>query len=381
MQKQKNILLYSLSIMLIFSLPSCSKENNLYRSIPTSYHARLDSSLTVAEENSKQLVEAIKKIPDEQKEAMAFLICYMPERDLKTISADLLIENVIYAYKAKNNFIWGKNLPKEIFFNEVLPYVTMNETRENWRKDFYERFSKYVKNAKDIFEAIDLINKNIRDELLVDYNTNREKPDQSPSESIKQKMASCSGLSILLTDAFRSVCIPSRIAGTPNWYDKRGNHNWVEVLANNKWYFTEYYPEELNKSWFLSSAGHADKTNKEHSIYATSFKPTEIHFPLVWDSTINYVYAENVTQRYIDLYAESQEKKLQSNNFVPVRINFIDNNNNNNKLDNRIAVNIDVFDSDGQNHSYTLKYSFEENKTLEYSFKTKNSELIIELKK
>ena len=115
-------------------------------------------------------------------------------------------------------------------------------------------------------------------------------------------MASCSGLSILLTDAFRSVCIPSRIAGTPSWYDDRGNHNWCEVWIDGKWYFTEYYPEELNKSWFLSSAGKADETSKEYSIYATSFKPAGIYFPLVWDTTINYVHAENVTERYISIY-------------------------------------------------------------------------------
>lgn len=395
--------IFSYCFLLLF-LCSCNKENSLslYKNIPEKYHARLDSALMTAGTNSKQLLEAIEKVPAEQKEAMAFLICYMPERDLTSLSADLLIENVNYAYKAKENFSWGASIPEEIFFNEVLPYVVMNETRENWRKNFYERFSKYVKNSKDIFSAIDAINKNIRDELLVDYNINREKPDQSPSESIKQKMASCSGLSILLTDAFRSVCIPSRIAGTPSWYDNRGNHNWCEVWIDGKWYFTEYYPEELNKSWFLSSAGKADETSKEYSIYATSFKPAGIYFPLVWDTTINYVHAENVTERYISIYKNQQTEKIKSGMFIPVKIKFIEPDKKN--TDKRIAVNIDVFDSNGQvdggktsdskkdindiltfilkkNHDYILKYSLEDNKSLEYRFKTKDSEITIELKK
>ena len=376
------------------------ERNTTYKNIPQEYHSKLDSALKIAPKNSEQLKKAIKDVPNEQKEAMAFLICYMPERDLTTLSADFLVENVAYAFKAKEKFAWGKNLPKEIFFNEVLPYCAMNETRDNWRKDFFERFSKYVENTEDIFVAIDALNKNIRDELLVDYNTKREKPDQSPYESMRQSMASCSGLSILLTDAFRAVCIPSRIAGTPNWYDKRGNHNWSEVWVNGKWYFTEYYPDTLNKSWFLSSAGRADASSKEHSIYASSFKPTTTHFPLVWDSTINYVYAKNVTERYIEIYNEQQNKKLESTEFIPVKVKFVEKKAVKD-VDNRIAVNIDVFDSNGQvdggrtsdatkdlnniltfilkkNHNYTLKYSLG-NKNLEYKFKTKNSEMLIEL--
>ena len=104
-----------------------------------------------------------------------------------------------------------------------------------------------MENCKTLEEAIKAVNKNIRDEVKVDYNTAREKPDQNPSESIRQGMASCSGLSILLTDALRSVGIPSRIAGTANWHDNRGNHNWCEVWLDGKWYFTEYYPNELDR--------------------------------------------------------------------------------------------------------------------------------------
>lgn len=156
-----------------------------------------------------------------------------------------------YAYKARERFSWAKALPDSIFLNEVLPYVSLNENREEWRPDFYGRFSSYVANCQTIWEAIDSVNRNIRDEVRVDYNTKREKPDQSPYESMRQGMASCSGLSILLTDAFRAVGIPARVAGTPNWHDNRGNHNWCEVWVDGQWYFTEYYPNALNKAWFL----------------------------------------------------------------------------------------------------------------------------------
>ncbi len=391
-----------IGLFLMFSLlylNSC-RQDTKYNDVPNEYHSKLEQTFKKADKNSVELKKALKQSPKNQKEAMAFLISYMPERDLKTLSADFLLENVSYAYKAKEKFKWGADLPKDIFFNEVLPYCSMNETRDNWRKDFFERFSKYIEETENIFDAIEKINKNIRDEVLVDYNTQREKPDQSPYESMRQNMASCSGLSILLTAAFRSVCIPSRVAGTPNWYDKRGNHNWNEVWADGKWYFTEYYPSGLNKSWFLSSAGRADANNPEHSIYATSFKPTSAHFPLVWDTTIKYVYAENVTKRYTDLYKQEQKQKLNTQDFINVKVAFQDSTLE--KKDKRVAINVDVFDAAGQvdggrtsgsqkdlndfltfllkkNHQYTLKYFLPNGESKEYNLTTENKDILINL--
>ena len=188
------------------------------------------------------------------------------------------------------------------------------------------------------------MNKNIRDEVLVDYNTKREKPDQAPFESMRQKMASCSGLSILLTDAFRAVGIPSRVAGTPSWHDNRGNHNWTEVWADGKWYFTEYYyPGQLDKAWFFADAGQAVKENVEKAIYASSFRPTAVYFPLVWDESIRYVHAENVTDRYTELYKKYYSEILADGNHVPLRVMVFKDKKHATHSDDRAATNMDVF--------------------------------------
>ena len=228
----------SLIVLLALGLSACT--GGKYAGVPKQYNELISQTMQTAGSNAKELKKALKQAPTTQREGMAFLISYMPERDAKSLTADFLLENVAYAYKARNEFPWAKEVPNDIFLNDVVAYVNLNEKRENWRKDFYERFKKYVVNCKTMREAIDSVNKNVRDELLVDYNTKREKPDQAPYESMRQHMASCSGLSILLTDAFRAVGIPSRVAGTPAWYDDRGNHNWNEVWIDGKWRFTEY---------------------------------------------------------------------------------------------------------------------------------------------
>lgn len=331
-----------LLLFLVVCLFACS--GNKYAGVPEKYHGLLDQAMVKSGENATELNKALADVPMEQKEGMAFLIAYMPERDLKELKADFLLENTAYAYKAREEFPWAKNIPDSIFLNEVLPYVSLNEKRESWRKDFYERFGKYVANCKTIFEAIDSVNRNIRDEVLVDYNTKREKPDQAPFESIRQHMASCTGLSILLTDAFRAVGIPSRVAGTPSWHDERGNHNWSEVWADGKWYFTEYYfPGQLDNAWFFADAGKAVKGDIRKAIYASSFQPTDVYFPLVWDENIRYVYAANVTDRYTDLYKSHLSSISADGVHVPLRVMVFKDKKHASQPEDRVATNMDVF--------------------------------------
>ena len=337
----------SVLVLLAFGLSACS--SGRYAGVPKEYHALIDRTIATAGDNAKELKKALKEVPRNEREGMAFLISYMPERDAKSLSADFLLENVEYAYKARAEFPWAKEVPDSVFLNDVVAYANLNENRESWRKDFYERFKKYVAPCKTMREAIDSVNKNVRDELLVDYNTKREKPDQAPYESMRQHMASCSGLSILLTDAFRAVGIPSRVAGTPAWHDDRGNHNWNEVWIDGQWRFTEYYPsDDLDQSWFLTDAGKAVKEDVRKAIYAASFKPTGSYFPLVWDEDIRYVHAENVTDRYTSLYRAQLSATPADDKHVALRVMVFKDKDHAEASGDRVATNLDVFKGDKQ---------------------------------
>ena len=337
----------SVLVLLAFGLSACS--SGRYAGVPKEYHALIDRTIATAGDNAKELKKALKEVPRNEREGMAFLISYMPERDAKSLSADFLLENVQYAYKARAEFPWAKEVPDSVFLNDVVAYANLNENRESWRKDFYERFKKYVAPCKTMREAIDSVNKNVRDELLVDYNTKREKPDQAPYESMRQHMASCSGLSILLTDAFRAVGIPSRVAGTPAWHDDRGNHNWNEVWIDGQWRFTEYYPsDDLDQSWFLTDAGKAIKEDVRKAIYAASFKPTGCYFPLVWDEDIRYVHAETVTDRYTSLYRAQLSAMPADGSHVALRVMVFKDKDHAEASGDRVATNLDVFKGDKQ---------------------------------
>lgn len=237
---------------------------------------------------------------EEYREAMNFLMANMPENDRKILSKKFLTENTNFAYKALKQVPWGDRIPKDIFLNYVLPYCNLNERRDNWRPEFYKRFLPLALQSGSIEEAVKTFNQEIFKLLDVSYDAKkRPKPDQSPFESMHAKYASCTGLSILLVDALRSVAIPARIVLTPLWINQSGNHTWVEVWDNGNWFHIgANEPSNYNEVWFSEIASKANSTKPEHRIYATSFKKTDLMMPLVWDKSIDYVYALDVTGNY-----------------------------------------------------------------------------------
>jgi hypothetical protein len=218
-----------LTIIIIACLALAACTGKYGAGVPEKYNQLLDEAFAKAGDNGQRLLDALANTPEEQREGMAYLIAYMPHNDLDSMDVALLKENIEYAYKARAEFPWAQALPDSIFFNEVLPYASVDETRDSWRKGYYETFAPKVAGIEDIHAAIEAVNTGINETVGVEYNTLREKTNQSPAESMRQHMASCTGLSIILVDAFRAVGIPARFAGTAAWHDDRGNHSWVEV--------------------------------------------------------------------------------------------------------------------------------------------------------
>lgn len=259
----------------------------------------LASSLACGGEK-KELLAALTETPDSHRHAMEFLLANMPERDRKSLKTDFLLRQVEFACKARAEVPWSADLPEELFLNAVLPYASVNERRDDWRKDFYDRFIALALKCRTPGEAGIKLNKEVFRQLDVKYHaTKRPKPDQSPYESTAAKCASCTGLSILLIDACRAVAIPARLVGTPLWTDRSGNHSWVEVWDGHQWRFLGAAEStKLDDAWFTVKAAKADPRRPEHRIYATSFRRTDTSFPLAWDPSIRYVPAEDVTAFY-----------------------------------------------------------------------------------
>lgn len=304
-----------LTLLLAIALPAVAQDN-----LADSPDEQLESRLAMAGENRAELTKALDDAPEEQRAAVEFLIRNMPRKDLTTLSSEFLLEHVRLAYQAKAQTPWTDQVSEELFLNDVLPYAHVDETREAWRAEMFELCWPIVKDCQTPGEAAQELNKHLFRMIKVKYSTKRKKANQSPSESIDQGLASCTGLSILLADACRSVNVPARLTGIPRWANKRGNHTWVEVWDQGDWHFTgaaEYNAAGLDRAWFTNDAALADKSNRLNSIYSISFARTETTFPMVWSrDPENAVYAVNVTDRYTP---DSEPEKVDPNS-VQVRI-------------------------------------------------------------
>lgn len=267
---------------------------------PAWWPAEVEKALARAGANRPELEKALADVPAAERPGMAFLVAHMPERDLKALKADFLLTNTKLAYRARRELPWGKDIPEDLFLNDVLPYCHVDETRDAWRPQLFERCLPLVKDCKTPAEAVQKLNTVLFPQLKVGYSTARRAPNQGPFETMESGKASCTGLSILLADACRAVGIPARLCGTANWSDKRGNHTWVEVW-DGRWHFTgacEPDPNGLDRGWFTADAARAQKDVYEHAIFATSYKATGTPFPLVWDRKNAAVPGVNVTDRY-----------------------------------------------------------------------------------
>jgi len=262
--------------------------------------AAVQAALQRAGSNRSGLEAALAATPADRLSGLEFLIANMPDDDLKAITGSFLLNDITQTYDAFDSAPWKDAVPEDVFLNDVLPYAVLDEDREDWRADLRAKAAPLVAGCKTPGEAALALNAKLFLLLNVRYSTGRKKANQAPSESISSGIASCSGLSILLVDACRSVGIPARVAGTPQWANNSGNHTWVEVWDGG-WHYigaAEPDPKGLDHAWFTQNASEATVNSPDHAIYASSFQKTGVSFPMVWSPDVHTVSAENVTDRY-----------------------------------------------------------------------------------
>ena len=321
--------------------------------VATGCKSALDKAID-SSSRPEELRTMLAELGDEQREDMEFLIVNMLDEDRNLMSLDLLKENVEYATMAREKYEWAKALPKEVYQHDVLPFHVVDEVRDAWRKELYEMFAPAVDTCKTMYDAVCAVNANIPQLTGVHYNTKREKTNQSPRESMRQGMASCTGLAILLVDAYRAVGIPARFAGTASWHDDRGNHSWTEVWLDGEWRVTEYYfPSQLDHLWFMADASKAKADDRTYAIYATRFGKADDWFPMVWadgdkeDCAIEdlpqTVGAENVTERYIALAYEQYTRHIEAGTHTFIKIAGYKERGKTEHSEDRVAMGVDVF--------------------------------------
>ena len=222
------------------------------------------------------------------------------------------------ALQAREALPWATEAPWPIFCEAVLPYACLDEPRQDWRPLLHERCLPLVAHARTASEVVLALNGGMWEKLGVRYEPNLSPTFMAPLDVLASGRASCTGLSLLLVAACRSVGVPARVAGVGDWGEAfgGGNHVWVEVWVDGGWHHlgaAESSP--LDQTWFDVRLHPADGPR----VYASTYRrdePTDpavddepVRFPLPWRDEleasldapadgIGVVPAVEVTARY-----------------------------------------------------------------------------------
>ncbi len=154
--------------------------------------------------------------------------------DIKTITADYLIEQIDLAFAAWRERPWAKHLSFEDFRQYVLPYRGSNEPLEKWRRYFFERYSNIadrMTDSTDPVEAATLINNDIKTYYTFDPRYYYHPTDQGLSEMLRTGVGRCEDMTNITIYAMRANGLAVTSDYTPAWADAGNNHAWNAIIG------------------------------------------------------------------------------------------------------------------------------------------------------
>ena len=183
-----------------------------------------------------------------EREAMEFLYAYMPLSDLADYAPEFYLQQVRYAFKAREEMAWGKKIPEDVFRHFVLVYRVNNENLDTARMVFYRELKERVKDMT-IEEAALEVNHWCHEHVAYRASDSRT---SAPLATMRTSLGRCGEESTFTVTALRSVGIPARQCYTPRWAHCDDNHAWVEVYVDGEWKFLGACEPDprLNMGWF-----------------------------------------------------------------------------------------------------------------------------------
>ncbi|MCP3902553.1 MAG: transglutaminase domain-containing protein [Planctomycetes bacterium] len=155
------------------------------------------------------------------------------DRDLETISAGYLIENIDLAFDAWRTKPWAEDVSFENFCEYILPYRGSNEPLGWWRRPNLDRFADLTDELEDPTDPLAAGRKISKDvsglvkfrELYYLHPT-----DQSYEEMIDRGAGRCEDISNMMGYSMRANAVMSATDYTPWWANRDNNHAWEVIL-------------------------------------------------------------------------------------------------------------------------------------------------------
>ena len=154
--------------------------------------------------------------------------------DVHTITADFLIDQIDFAFRAWREKPWAHTLSFDTFCKYVLPYRGSSEPLESWRSEFWERYADVVKKVTDEadpIEAARLINDDIKSWFKFNERFYYHPTDQGLSEMFENQMGRCEDMTNITIYALRANGLAVTSDYTPYWANSGNNHAWNSIVT------------------------------------------------------------------------------------------------------------------------------------------------------
>ena len=212
------------------------------------YRAEVHNDFEVRNSEFRMLNLRLDTLCRAEREAMEFLYAYMPLSDLADYEPSFYLQQVRYAFKAREEMPWGKDVPEDVFRHFVLVYRVNNENLDTARMVFYRELKERVKDMT-MEEAALEVNHWCHEHVAYRASDSRT---SAPLATMKTSLGRCGEESTFAVTALRAVGIPARQCYTPRWAHCDDNHAWVEVYVDGEWKFLGACEPDprLNMGWF-----------------------------------------------------------------------------------------------------------------------------------
>lgn len=151
-------------------------------------------------------------------------------RDIDTVKADYLINNIEKAFTAWESKPSYRNLSFDDFCEYVLPYRISNEPVQPWRNEYFDRFQ-WINDSIGSGMAVDrtgkLLSENYKTWFFNSYKIEGRKeplPRLGGLQLLHRKKGPCEDIADMSVFALRSQGFPASIDEVPAWATSSGKH-------------------------------------------------------------------------------------------------------------------------------------------------------------
>ena len=169
---------------------------------------------------------------------------FKPYTDVENISAQMLIENIDYAFKAWE-FPWSRAYSFEQFCKYILPYRSSDEPLELWRAHYFKKISPAVDSLRHQTDPL-IVAKAINDWLSLDYSWSNylegfNRGSLKPTDLLDGRITPSCGDQVLLGNSvFRAMGIASSRILIPTWATYSYGHQLTSILdKSGNWFYVE----------------------------------------------------------------------------------------------------------------------------------------------